>query len=605
MGFKNVKKDNWNTGNRGKERDLVEEARKAQQAKLTAAQIEMGRFKRSPEGRAKLKKDRAARKQKGQVFKPVYGHKPALVTRNPQRAPRKSGKTPKIIPSNPTSAVSTSPTVDEFLLLRNIVNKLNSGIALSDQDIVRLGHIDPWRASTFINTNRLPGDVADRLLSELVDAREIKRITRSARQAKGSATDPFRVQSSRRILERRRARFESGEDSFDVARARQLKEETWRDQIFNRNRRKISPMSPARPFTIEAADEELAFFRRDVGFIRGAKRVYLSRVARQLADLQEELNFIDDNFNINFLNNPEGPAETRILEIGRRRRYLERQLMSRTTMVEINPLYAQHVRAAARQPYESFLDEISQVGGGAREDYAGVGRVLFDQQQAVTSGLEVSWDYSVTPADELTRVSVAEGRTRLLSDFADFPYSPVAPNRSKLQVAYGLTPGQFPPFYTNHRRKQPNYPRRVGIKVGQTVRDDRRQRKNDLSFEKKANERNMKKRALEQERKDAQKAANLARKNKPFNLSPEYMARYDQLIQPPPEAAQRVASAVDARMGSSVAERLADDTMRAASVVHSSKLGFAAVGTAALGAAFGITSLRNRNEQRRRELERG
>ena len=57
------------------------------------------------------------------------------------------------------------------------------------------------------------------------------------------------------------------------------------------------------------------------------------------------------------------------------------------------------------------------------------------------------------------------------------------------------------------------------------------------------------------------------------------------------------------RMMSSTAQRLADDTMRAASVVHSSKLGFAAIGMGALGAAFGISSLRSKATERQMEME--
>ena len=56
------------------------------------------------------------------------------------------------------------------------------------------------------------------------------------------------------------------------------------------------------------------------------------------------------------------------------------------------------------------------------------------------------------------------------------------------------------------------------------------------------------------------------------------------------------------RMMSSTAQRLADDTMRAASVVHSSKLGFAAIGMGALGAAFGISSLRSKASERQMEM---
>jgi hypothetical protein len=56
------------------------------------------------------------------------------------------------------------------------------------------------------------------------------------------------------------------------------------------------------------------------------------------------------------------------------------------------------------------------------------------------------------------------------------------------------------------------------------------------------------------------------------------------------------------RMMSSTAKRLADDTMRAASVIHSSKLGFAAIGMGALGAAFGISSLRSKSSERQMEM---
>jgi hypothetical protein len=56
------------------------------------------------------------------------------------------------------------------------------------------------------------------------------------------------------------------------------------------------------------------------------------------------------------------------------------------------------------------------------------------------------------------------------------------------------------------------------------------------------------------------------------------------------------------RMMSSTAQRLADDTMRAASVIHSSKLGFAAIGMGALGAAFGISSLRSKASEKQMEM---
>lgn len=239
---------------------------------------------------------------------------------------------------------------------------------------------------------------------------------------------------------------------------------------------------------------------------------------------------------------------------------------------------ARRAERAGRQTYQSFLDEISQFGEGP----ASPGTAVLQKEKLAGQTLEVFPTYYAEPADSLTRVSVAEGRSRLIGDFANFPYDPITPRAPRISDGS----------------------RRVRVRVGRSVYDERRTTER--------NAQNMQRRAeIEEARKIRQaeinsaKEAKRAYRNRPFNLSPEYMARYEQLIQPPPEAAQRVASGVDARMGSSVAERLADDTMRAASVIHSSKLGFAAIGTAALGAAFGITSLRSRNDQRKRGIEQG
>lgn len=51
------------------------------------------------------------------------------------------------------------------------------------------------------------------------------------------------------------------------------------------------------------------------------------------------------------------------------------------------------------------------------------------------------------------------------------------------------------------------------------------------------------------------------------------------------------------KISSRTANLIADDTMRAASIIHSSKLGFAAIGVGAIGAVFGMQSLRNKNRQ--------
>jgi len=95
-------------------------------------------------------------------------------------------------------------------------------------------------------------------------------------------------------------------------------------------------------------------------------------------------------------------------------------------------------------------------------------------------------------------------------------------------------------------------------------------------------------------------AAEMERRRKPFQFSPDYMARYENLE--PQQRAVATAARTEGRMTSSIADTIADDTMRAASVIHSSKLGFAAVGAGVIGAAFGIQSMRNRNEERRRNL---
>lgn len=50
---------------------------------------------------------------------------------------------------------------------------------------------------------------------------------------------------------------------------------------------------PPAPFTQEAADQELAFFRQKVGFEKGSKSVYQARVYRQILDIDTEIDFLD------------------------------------------------------------------------------------------------------------------------------------------------------------------------------------------------------------------------------------------------------------------------------------------------------------------------
>lgn len=87
-----------------------------------------------------------------------------------------------------------------------------------------------------------------------------------------------------------------------------------------------------------------------------------------------------------------------------------------------------------------------------------------------------------------------------------------------------------------------------------------------------------------------------------IKISPDYIARYKATISSEQQAS-RVATRSTGRMTSSIAEQLGQDTLRAASVIHSSKMNYAAVGAAGLAAVFGITSLGRQRRNAEEEIK--
>jgi hypothetical protein len=114
--------------------------------------------------------------------------------------------------------------------------------------------------------------------------------------------------------------------------------------------------------------------------------------------------------------------------------------------------------------------------------------------------------------------------------------------------------------------------KRVRVKVGQTVRE---QRKADFEIKK--------------EEKRAQQI--LDKQTARQASSSEFEARVIERTpkNTPVRSAETVSST--ARGSSRVAEMLGEDTVRAASVIHSSKMSYAAIGTAGIAAAFGIATV--------------
>jgi len=230
---------------------------------------------------------------------------------------------------------------------------------------------------------------------------------------------------------------------------------------------------------------------------------------------------------------------------------------------------------------------------------------------------EVFPDRLVTPADELSRVSVAEGRTRRLDDFKKVNFSttfyddydrwvrglPVDNLHDETNI-YSFLTTKLDAFKAMRNleldRAHEDYLSR--LRHGNAVDDYFSFIESEENKLAKQAERDLfrTEREARQAEKAAERAAEMERRRKPFQFNPDYMARYENLE--PQQRAVATAARTEGRMTSSIADTIADDTMRAASVIHSSKLGFAAVGAGVIGAAFGIQSMRNRNEERRRNL---
>lgn len=90
--------------------------------------------------------------------------------------------------------------------------------------------------------------------------------------------------------------------------------------------------------------------------------------------------------------------------------------------------------------------------------------------------------------------------------------------------------------------------------------------------------------------------------NTEIKVSADYIDRYTATISSQEQASQ-VATRSTGRMTSSIAEQLGQDTLRAASVIHSSKMNYAAVGVAGLAAVFGITSLGRQRKNAEEEIK--
>jgi hypothetical protein len=142
------------------------------------------------------------------------------------------------------------------------------------------------------------------------------------------------------------------------------------------------------------------------------------------------------------------------------------------------------------------------------------------------------------------------------------------------------------------------------IKVGRQVMEDRRaqreaeraQAKQQMRLDRIA-QREAEKQALEESRK---------------SYVPSFVRRLESINQAsasisssPMPGSSAVAGATDSttRAGSRVAEMLGQDTVRAASVIHSSKLSYAAVGLAGMAAVFGIASAGRQRKNMEQEIQ--
>lgn len=103
-----------------------------------------------------------------------------------------------------------------------------------------------------------------------------------------------------------------------------------------------------------------------------------------------------------------------------------------------------------------------------------------------------------------------------------------------------------------------------------------------------------------------------ARKPKPNDYVPSFVKRVEAANQAsatisstpmPGSSAMTAASDSITRAGSRVASMLGEDTVRAASVIHSSKLNYAAVGLAGMAAVFGIASAGRQRKNVEQEIQ--
>lgn len=308
-------------------------------------------------------------------------------------------------------------------------------------------------------------------------------------------------------------------------------------------------------------------------------------------------------------------------------------------------IQAMHERARALTSHQnSFLDELDTINSIMRPTTSSARRAKLPPmlKGMEKTGLPISigrpktqlevmkaFPEVASPIDELTRVSIAEGRSELLrpnrQPFMDVDLAEharrVSENRNKpilyniqrlaregnithtekADMMMDLLDKDFRKRLFSPRESTDQVSRISKIKVGESVLSDRR--------------------ILDQQAKEAsrqtsrQAAANAARQrmsvpNGIGNMDYDFLSRYapkvngnfvqQATIQSTEAIAEQTAERGAGRMTSRIAETLGQDTLRAASVIHSSKLGYAAIGAVAIAGVFGIGA----RERAKREFER-
>lgn len=262
---------------------------------------------------------------------------------------------------------------------------------------------------------------------------------------------------------------------------------------------------------------------------------------------------------------------------------------------------AREQEKAARQTYKSFLDEIAQFGPDT-----GPSQDVLQQSKRSAYLLEIMKDdpgFAQVP-EPLTRVSVAEGISVRTGAPGYLGQGPGAFPRQS-------SPNYRPVGFSRHNRRDAEgfLNQRIDIKnirVGRTVRNERLD-------------------AIKAERQEAtRKARETARANRrpveevvENNYKPSFVRRVEAANQAsatissgggpggpgrppggPPGGPMRPPGG-----GSRITEMLGEDTVRAASVIHSSKLNYAAVGLAGMAAVFGIASAGRQRKNMEQEIQ--